>query len=683
MEPAKGAGGRLKMKTCGECGKEVDSSFKFCPYCFTDFPEEEEGGEDASGGGDAGEAGEESDSEPPEEEAEEDSALFADRYILEEPLSCSSTGTVCLVRHYKNDRLYILKDFRINGRSKPEREAIGKRLTDTANALRRLQHRVLSCVIDSKYENDNFSVIYEYQSGKSIEETFEEMYIRQEEVTEEMAVRWTRDVLELLVFLQRQQKRPFCCCNLLPYSFVITDDRDIKFINIGMPIFYKETGIQNPFENRPLDNSRITPGYDIFCAGLTLLYIVSGMKAEPDPENPPEIPKDARFPLIHPIIRDMLNEYSSPNDVEELFERAQRLGEEEDVPEEEPEEKEKGPNWNIYLGNIERTNSYGQNPSPFLHLLWSLVLQPASRFYIQPAKPGLTVLSDTGNLYVLNLNKAQLIRKYRLNINAVAPVVDGSTMYINSSTGQTAVNLEKNEPLWEFRTKSMFLTPPSLTDTSIMTLSYDGFMIQVNPEDGKPLSMENIKGKVMAPVIYDDSKLYIPTLSHGLLAVNRETRVVEWELPSSAYTSGAALSRNGALYAGDGGGTVFCINSGEGRIIWKSSVNGAVVHGPVISGDKVICSSASGEVAGFDASTGEKVWKIDFATKSTPVFCASEGYLFLTSPEGTILTANADNGTVYRQIRLKGKSNSIPLAFNGLLYCSSNEGEIYAFAPRD
>ena len=70
---------------------------------------------------------------------------------------------------------------------------------------------------------------------------------------------------------------------MLPYSFVITDNEDIKYINIGMPIFYKEIGIDNPFEERPLLDSEISPKYDIYCAGLTLLYIISGIQASSDP----------------------------------------------------------------------------------------------------------------------------------------------------------------------------------------------------------------------------------------------------------------------------------------------------------------------------------------------------------------------------------------------------------------
>lgn len=671
------------MKKCGECGKEVDSSFKFCPYCFNDFPEEEEVQEEANGELGIPEAAENEAEEPQEEEPEHEEALFADRYILEEPLSCSSTGTVCLVRHYKNDRLYILKDFRINGRSPQEREMIGRRLTGTASALKKLQHRVLSCVIDSKYENDNFTVIYEYQDGKSIEETLEEMRLKNIPITEESVIKWTKDMLELLIFLQKEQRRPFCCCNLLPYSFVLTRDGEIRYIHIGMPIFYKETGIENPFEKTPLSNANINPRYDIFCAGLTLYFIITGINIDPNPLNPPTLPEDAPYKAVHETVNALLHEREHPCDIEDLFENLMHPENKNQEEEPEEEEKEQEPVWSTYLGNPERTNSFGANPSPFLHLSWSIMVQPASHFYIQPAPAGLTVLSDKGDLYVLNYAKSQLIKKYRLNINAVAPVLDGNMMYINSATSQIAVNLEKNDPAWEFRTKSMFLTPPIIADEEIIALSYDGFMVKVKKQTGQPVSMENIQGKVMAPAIYDFVKLYIPTLSNGLISINRDTRVVTWEVPSSAYTSGPAISEDGILYAGDGAGNVFSINTTSGKIIWQSSVKGAVVHGPVISGNIIICSSAAGEVAGFNAVTGEKIWKIDFAVKSTPVFCVSEGYMYLTSPEGAILTANTENGTVYRQIKLKGKSNSVPLAYKGILYCSSNEGEIYAFTPRD
>ncbi len=674
------------MKVCSECGKEVDSSFKFCPYCFTDFaPEDEEKNLEEI---DSIQAEEE---ETPEEDESNNTSnsfgsssnevRFSDKYILEEPLACSATGTVCIVRHYKNDRLYILKDFRIVNKTKEEREIIGDRLMKTTNALKRLQHNNLSCVIDSDFENDTFSVIYEYQTGKSVLDHIEEIRLKSDKPSKEKVIKWAESIVEILVFFQQNQKRPFCCCNMLPYSFVITDNEDIKYINIGMPIFYKEIGIDNPFEERPLLDSEISPKYDIYCAGLTLLYIISGIQASSDPRLPvPEIPKNADVPELHPIIKKMLNIYHALIAPSELLEEIRNIGK----PKEEKKEeiKEEKCDWSIYLGNSERTNAFGNHPTPFLKLNWSIMVGPSSRFYIQPAENALTVLSDKGNLYLLNFTKAQLIKRYVLNINAVPPVTDGKIMYINSATGQTAVDFEKNEPLWDFRTKSMFLTPPNITDKTIMTISYDGFMVQVNPLDGKPVSMESLKGKVMAPVIFDSSRLYIPTLSHGLLAVNRETRIVEWEVKASSFTSPVSLS-NGKVYAGDGAGNVYCVEAHSGRVIWTSSIKGAVVHGPVISENMAISSSAMGQIVAMNKDTGETLWKIDFASKSNPVFCVSDKYLFLTSPEHTILTANIDNGTIYRQIKLKGKANSIPLVYKGRLYCSSDEGEIYSFTPRE
>ena len=671
------------MKVCSECGKEVDSSFKFCPYCFTDFaPEDEEKNL------------EEIDSikaEEPEEVEEEISNIpntnssndvsFSDRYILEEPLACSATGTVCIVKHYKNDRLYILKDFRIINKTKEEREIIGDRLMKTTNALKRLQHNNLSCVIDSDFNNDTFSVIYEFQTGKSVLDHIEELRLKSEKPTKEKIIQWAKSIIEILVFFQQKQNRPFCCCNMLPYSFVITDNEDIKYINIGMPIFYKEIGIDNPFEERPINASDISPKYDIFCAGLTLLYIISGIQASTDPRLPiPQIPKNAYVPELHPIIKKMLNIYHELIAPSELLEEIESIGKPKEKKVEKVEEEKS--DWSIYLGNPERTNAFGRHPTPFLKLNWSIMVGPSSRFYIQPAETALTVLSDKGNLYLLNFTKAQLIRKYVLNINAVPPVTDGKIMYINSATGQTAVDFEKNEPLWDFRTKSMFLTPPNITEKSIMTISYDGFMVQVNPANGKPISMESLKGKVMAPVIFDNKRLYIPTLSHGLLAVNRETRIVEWEVKASSFTSPVALSK-GNVYAGDGAGNVYCVEAYSGRVLWTSTIKGAIVHGPVISENMAISSTAMGQIVAMNKDTGETMWKIDFATKSNPVFCVSDKYLFLTSPEQTILTANTENGTIYRQIKLKGKANSIPLVYKGRLYCSSDEGEIYSFTPKE
>ena len=60
----------------------------------------------------------------------------------------------------------------------------------------------------------------------------EEIRLKSDKPSKEKVIKWAESIVEILVFFQQNQKRPFCCCNMLPYSFVITDNEDIKYINI-------------------------------------------------------------------------------------------------------------------------------------------------------------------------------------------------------------------------------------------------------------------------------------------------------------------------------------------------------------------------------------------------------------------------------------------------------------------
>ncbi len=677
------------MKRVCECGKEVEATFKFCPYCFTDFDEENEIKtlEEIDSISSISEDDEEQEEEPEEAPGE---LLFAGKYRLLEPLKSTPSGTICLVQHYKKNTLYVMKDFLIERRAPQAKEILKQELLELGESLSSFSHHSMSSVTDYSMENDTFYLIYNFFAGKSAASYIEELKANGKRVENGILEGWIKDIVSLLDYFQNKEPdSPYCCGNLRPYSFVISEDKSrINYINLGLPYVYRKIGICDPFEDEWVDDGKINhQSYDLYCFGLCIYYFLTGKNIKPEDPVPDishlkkTIPNHL-FSILEKLIDVEVSNPAAGELIGQIQKKLNSAEEESDEPAEAVPEIKKAYFWeNIFLGNTQRTNSIGRPMSPYMHILWSIVIPAASQYYLQPWEETLVILSEKGHIYEFDLFKSALIRKTNLHTNTVAPIINEDLMYINSSSSQTAVYLETLEKQWEFRTKSMFLSPPNMIDEKLLTISYDGFLMVVDKDSGSPLSMENINQKVISPIVYDEVNLYIPSLSGNLIAINKETRVIDWSNESSSFTTAPAMEGD-VIFAGNSSGKILAINKKSGILMWESAIKGAVTHGPVISENKVVCSSASGRMACFDISSGKTLWDIDFGYNYAVSFCVSGSYIYAAAPKNNLISLNIDNGKIYNQINFKSKIVCTPLYINGILYLITADGEICAFTVR-
>lgn len=678
--------------TCGECGKEVDSSFKFCPYCFADFEAESEVLDEIDSISSIGDDEQEDDifSDETDLDGDElpDEILFAKRYRLLEPLKSASSGTICLVQDYKTEKLYIMKDFILERRTLRSKESLKEDLLTMAKSFSKLSGDSMSRIVDSKIENDTLYLIYDFYEGTGLIAYIDDLKKTDQYIGSRRAADWAKSIISLIYSLRTKYPEPHYCGNLLPYSFVVSADGSrINYINVGLPYIYKKIGICDPFEEEWTDEDKLTsPSYDLYCLGITLSYMITGVNSEsPDMKLLRRLASHDLCSITEKLISLGPCSDLPENFLKEIKDEIFCLYEQPsgNIVHKEIEVEQKNIDWSSFMGDFTRTNSSSTKSSPYLNVLWTMVVKAESQFYTVPCNGNMLIMSDMGSIYQFEQSKSNLLKKRFLNENIVSPIISDGLLYINSSSSQMALRLDTLETKWDFRTKSMFLSPPNLIDDKIMTVSYDGFMMIVEKESGKPVSTENVNQKVIAPIAYDEERYFIPSLSGQLIAINRETRVVDWVQNFGTPITTAPALYGDFLFAGSSSGKIICINKNTGAFVWSASVKGALSQGPAVAENKIICACANGVLACFDKLSGNKIWEIDFSQNFNCLFCVSYPFIYSVGPDDSLLSINAENGKIYSQVNFKSKICSVPIFIDKTLYIVTRESEICALSIRD
>lgn len=688
-------------RVCQECGKEVEITFKFCPYCFTDFAEaeEQENLDAISSITPLNDDEEDGNVEAPvvDEEKiqdEDGNILFAGKYILIEPLRSSHSGTICKVRNTQDNATYIMKDLILDRKLQESNPNLHSELQDLLKKLSAVNAPSMNRIADFKVEKNRLYLFYETQENTPCIKYIQRRLGNWEAPTESELLNWFKQIISLVKFLHSDSENHYTAANLQPHAFVFTNNaKNIVYTHFGLPYIYEKLNIKDPFdpESGELNSDSLRSAtYDLISIALLTYFLATGNNVKPENKESvnlfsvrDRIPKKLLFILQSLISLDPATETDSSfiEEIEmELTATPYVQGGGSAVIEEESSSSD---NWEYYLGNKQRTNSIGNSGAPYFHLSWSIVMPEASIYFLQPHPDMIISLSDKGDLYEIEMERGSIIKKKNLNTSTVPPIIENGAIYINSASSQTALSIKTLATNWDVRTKSMFLSPPVIIGSKLYTVSYDGYMMSVDKNSGNPESMENINQKVIAPILYDENNLYIPSLSGNLLGINQETRVVDWVLAGKAPFTTAPAIYGEHIFAGDSSGRIISVNRETGIMHWETKIKGAIQHGPVIAHEKVLLTFATGKMVALDIKSGEIVWETELGNKNSATFCVSGHYIYLSSAENRLVSMNIDNGKCYNSVDLKVKICSTPLCVNGTVYIVTAGGELCAFTTRN
>jgi len=167
--------------------------------------------------------------------------------------------------------------------------------------------------------------------------------------------------------------------------------------------------------------------------------------------------------------------------------------------------------------------------------------------------------------------------------------------------------------------KENFTTWPVVKDGSVFASSGFGVLAVDTERGARQWFAQPPEGQGIVAPVADESKLYVPTPSGNLIALDRKTGTEVWRFKAEHDLTSPVLA-NGRIFVGSDPTEVdarglYAINASDGTLFWKSTTRFRPDSTPAVAGGLVVFSSDDvnsndAVLAALDANTGNEVWGV-------------------------------------------------------------------------
>ena len=112
----------------------------------------------------------------------------------------------------------------------------------------------------------------------------------------------------------------------------------------------------------------------------------------------------------------------------------------------------------------------------------------------------------------------------------------------------------------------------------------------------------------------DENRLFVGLAENGLVALNKRTGNIDWQISAELYGSVVAppIVVNDIVYVGTVDGYALAVNAKNGKIVFDALIsNSGVISAPVCNGKRVVFTTLSGSIVCLDAKTGNITRQIE------------------------------------------------------------------------
>ena len=297
--------------------------------------------------------------------------------------------------------------------------------------------------------------------------------------------------------------------------------------------------------------------------------------------------------------------------------------------------------------------------------------------------------AQNGNLQWQTETRQKLSTGVGAGKNHLAVGTTKGDLFIFDSAGKT---------LSQPKASSEIVSPPNVTDDSVIALTGDGKIFSFTSSDGKrkwveqratpPLIVRNYAGGLL---IRDMLIVGLP--AGKMLVLEQNSGTVNWEATISIPKGATELERITdvtSLPASDERqacavayqGRVACFDLQQGSLNWSRELSS--VHGLVLDNRNLYLTDDKGAVHALDKATGASVWKQDklaLRRVGAPQLFGEE-YLALIDVEGYVHLLNrADGNMVGRRETDGSAATSQPVKLGSGIVFQTMRGNAFHFTP--
>jgi len=656
-------------RTCPRCSIENDDIEEFCTGCEFPFA-------DAA-------------------------TLIHNHYRMTRPWVFSSFRAVYQAEDIKdNNRTYSIREFLPHFVNYSEQIVVRSGFESTMKRFSDLSHPNLAGIKDFFIEGNYYYVVYEFVNGLDMTKYLEDhKIITGKGYPERLVSHWVGQMCDLLEYLHHGFGDPFYAVDFKPAGVVFRqEDESIVFIDMGLFKLLEILGphyiITEDFQAyRKARGKFESIGWDLFCLGNFMYYLLTGIDLIKAPENI-RMPLNIIRPDLSPAMLDIVNKaigkfgqsfYTDIRDIKrDLKEKIPSLPIRafdfySDFVSDKLAEKVE---WPILLGNVARTSCGGIAPRTPLHLKWTKKMKPSDHYFLCASGDYVYATSKEGIVYCYHKDGGKYEWKTYIDRNiAVEGIASGDTLFfITPKQDLVGIERDQNDFLWKLHIDTSVMSSPALYDDIIFLALYNGTIHAINAIEGNILTSYKVEGNIISNPIIFDNILYVSSLNKMICAIDIDTEETLWVYESETGFSASPSLVSNTLFIGSHDGTLCAISIESGGPIWTRNFRGSITQSVRASENMVYFTTRAGVLTALTPDRGETVWERNLNTEDFEFpFCLGQNTIFIVDAFRNLRCLNSFSGEEKYSLKMSHPTVSQLVIAHRNLYLVSSTGHLAAF----
>lgn len=283
--------------------------------------------------------------------------------------------------------------------------------------------------------------------------------------------------------------------------------------------------------------------------------------------------------------------------------------------------------------------------------------------------------------------------------NSLRLALEPEALFAAGEQGEVAaLDPQSGRELWRVKTGARLVSGPTVSGDLVLLGTLDAEVIALKRADGSAAWRSKLSSEVVAPLVSNGRMVLARSVDgriYGLSAVDgTRAWVFDRSVPNLTLRGlSEPLLLGGRAYVGLDNGRILAFDPDSGQTLWEQAVavpSGRteldritdIDAGLIADGASVCAASYGGEVACFDADTGEGKWRRSVKSYSG---IALLGSLLVVSDESGIVWAldAASGAAAWKQEGLQYRQLSAPVAQGDYAVVADFEGYLHWLDAKD
>lgn len=258
-------------------------------------------------------------------------------------------------------------------------------------------------------------------------------------------------------------------------------------------------------------------------------------------------------------------------------------------------------------------------------VVWKSEVSPS---LVSPPSLGaqnLYVYDENGILYCLS-KEGSLLWKKEVGERITSRVAEArNTVCFGTEKGiLLALDPASRRELWRFQAQGAIRSTPVFADGKFI-FGCDDHKLYLLSEKGALSGKVEVEGGIQASPLVVEKYIYFGADDHYFYCFNLKKLKRKWKVKTGGKIFTPAVTNGKRVLFLCWNNVLYCLNRRNGHILWWQMIPSRSYYHLEVSGERIVASSLSSVVTGFDIETGKKVGEFDakLEVRSNPVWHSS------------------------------------------------------------